>query len=578
MVLKKQGRGFLWFFLLFFIESLAIAGPVWTFQPDSSYPPHVAVPEDEIVLVKYAVTNQSKKVHLMLMKPITGVSQVTEGVGVCPQRFSLDYHQSCTLILSFDGHIIPSTISGGPTICHEGSIFECYQPGPENRLNVTKVGSRVANISADPETITLIAQTELPVALTLTNHSSVPAKDIQLTMPEHWSDLTYNAEACKQISASGTCQITFTPGNTTYTTESIVIHGSNTNQVTVHLSVVPLTYTALSLSKKHLALSVDKPSLNPALTGHARQLKITNTGTATAYHVAYAANADGHPSIQSISPEHCGNIAAGESCLLTIKPGAEATTTPITLTITSANAPPLSAALEVLTYGSIYQSGYVFAIEDDYENHPQTASIGGKVAALTDQAHVYPAGIIWSSNGAGMASTDVDYHSIYGIDVSSTLANPSPLTPPILTPCYGKIDGACNTDNIVRYYSEHYPTKVSSTYYAAGLCKATIGGYTDWYLPAICEQGPDSGYNICPLFPVQQNMVENLAFLSAPSCTGPSCLQGFYWSSTEDSMNIEENAAWGQFFATNRGSLQNSYDRNYQQGVRCVRRLTDDPS
>jgi hypothetical protein len=179
----------------------------------------------------------------------------------------------------------------------------------------------------------------------------------------------------------------------------------------------------------------------------------------------------------------------------------------------------------------------------------------------------------WSSNGSG---TIVSYRAIFGISEISTSGSPNPSAGQIAgqSACNGRTDGACNTTNIVTYYNANRtaggaaPTPL--TQYASGLCKASIGGYTDWYLPAICEMGPDSGSSIC--VSGTPNMVTNLPSLRT-SCTGTSCLSGFYWSSTELSGNPTRRA-WFQFFASGGGSFQASNDKINTFRVRCSRALT----
>ena len=186
--------------------------------------------------------------------------------------------------------------------------------------------------------------------------------------------------------------------------------------------------------------------------------------------------------------------------------------------------------------------------------------------------------MIWSSNGSSV----VDFTTILGIyDPSpngspSITASPYPAGTPAYKACDGVSDGACNTDNIVSYYNANRvaggaaPTPL--TQYAAGLCKAAINGYSDWYLPAICEMGPASKGSSCPS--VSQNMVSNLSFLlgnTMPCKTPAGCLAGGYWSSTEFSVD-PKNGVWAQIFGI-QGNYQYSAAKDALAGVRCSRAL-----
>lgn len=61
------------------------------------------------------------------------------------------------------------------------------------------------------------------------------------------------------------------------------------------------------------------------------------------------------------------------------------------------------------------------------------------------------------------------------------------------------------------------PTPLS--YYAAGLCAATISGYSDWYLPAICEMGYGVANCGTSGVPELQNMQANLVNYNGLICS-----------------------------------------------------------
>ena len=338
---------------------------------------------------------------------------------------------------------------------------------------------------------------------------------------------------------------------------------SKSNRLSIMVTAPVSLTTTISASVTALALKT---------SGAARTITLTNTGASTASSVTYSPS-PALPVGTGITPASCGNIAPAGTCVLTITPGATASAaaydtnpTPITLSVQGTNTNTLTPTLNIVALASVYQSGFIYSIDDSTAT---TGSIGGKVAAVTDQA----AGIIWSSDGSG---TTVSYIAIFGISETSTSASPIPSSGQITgqSACNGRTDGSCDTTNIVTYYNANRtaggaaPTPL--TQYASGLCKASIGGYTDWYLPAICEMGPASNGSGCASG--TPNMVTNLSSLRT-SCTGTSCLAGYYWSSTEGSGGPTDSA-WYQNFASGGGSNQGFANKRSSLGVRCSRALT----
>ena len=403
-----------------------------------------------------------------------------------------------------------------------------------------------------------------------------------------------------------------------------------------------VTLTSSLPSSNTLALSVKDTGTNAALTGNPRQITITNSSTTTtAHNVTFSAQntAPASPTIASNATPNtaCGDIAPLGTCVLTITPtGAtpsatayDLTPTPIILTIAGDNTNTLTPTANILTYGSFYEGGYVYSIDDTYADYAEGVSIGGKVATLIDQAEPYigsgpqATSTIWSSNGAGFVSADVSYDIIPLIaenmttndnyttalgTFNSTYSNvstyPFPSSVSFAT-CLGATDGACNSGNIlalydatyssINYITTHYSTGcdpnqggtggcvlsaggTTISYYAAGLCTATISGHNDWYLPAICEMDSVNGSLVCTS---TQSMISSLtALIGDPGATTPStsclngvnCLAGYYWSSTEVSFN-PQGGAWVEYFSTG-GSYQSADGKYNQLGVRCSRALT----
>jgi hypothetical protein len=304
-------------------------------------------------------------------------------------------------------------------------------------------------------------------------------------------------------------------------------------------------------------LSANVSALALIVSGNARKLIFTNIGGKTAVAVTYSIS-PALPPGTTISPASCGDIAAASSCTLTVTPGATPSAsagapnlTPATLSIAGTNTNTLARTIDVVTYGSVYQSGYVFAIDD---TKPSTGSIGGTVTALTDQSS---AGLPWSPSVGSP-------FEIAGINETST-------HPP--DACTGNSDGACNSRAILAYYSPPTTNPAANpSLYAAGLCTSPIADYSDWYLPAICEMGYDTVPNGSGCgsagSPTVQNMQSNL------TDHGIGGLSAYYWSSTQASNFLPPNYAFISFFATGGGSAQYVFPKDFQFNVRCARALT----
>lgn len=377
-----------------------------------------------------------------------------------------------------------------------------------------------------------------------------------------------------------------------------------------------------------LALSVKNIGKNPALTGNARHVTFTNTGTVTATGLTVAVN--GLPSGSDITtvPTTCaGSLAPGATCTVTVTPGIDSTTdcktgippTPSTITLSASNvAIPAATNFVVLDYGCQYQGGFLYAVDD---TTPVNGSSGGKVASLIDLAEPeietgpQATSIIWSSNGSGGLSTDFSLDIIPFIFESNVVGGsyldaeiyfndtyinylifPFP-EQSAFTVCHGEIDGQCNSGNIITFYDSFNtnfdesgdPLYLSSgatnrEYYAAGLCTKNINSYSDWYLPAVCEMDSLTSNVQCPSG--AQSMLANLSFLVGnpadalpkiscnPLSSGVDCLAGSYFSSTGHDYNFYLGA-WETTFDVNdlNGNSEYGY-KGSQLGVRCSRFLT----
>ncbi|MDR3442318.1 MAG: hypothetical protein P4L65_04815 [Legionella sp.] len=317
---------------------------------------------------------------------------------------------------------------------------------------------------------------------------------------------------------------------------------------------ISITNAEIKASVSSLTLSVNNTGLNAALTGKPRQITLTNIGQSPAQNVTYQLSSS-LPVGTTITPAYCGTILPTGKCILTITPSALPTAAPgdlnptaISLQAAGSNTNTVTSTLAILTYGSVYQSGYVFAIND---TTPNTGSIAGKVVALQNQSN----SIYWGP----------EVITVEGIGEQST-AGPNS--------CKGNADGACNTLRIINRLTNTNPPALPLNTYAAGLCKAKIGNYSDWYLPAICEMGYDTSNtgSLCgtQAAPLLQNMKSNLV-----DNNNIGALTGFFWSSTELTVDPAPFAWFEAFDSSTCGGDQCVSGKNNLENVRCTRIMTN---
>lgn len=534
---------------------------------------------------------------------------IYSSLGLAALPVTVTYNSGTTSFANNASGTANYVVRVGGIVPSGGSITFSLDPNSSSGLTVTQVGTGASFCSGvstvcSSNTFSLSANQSccLKLALTSSSAGSYSLQPIISSIPAVYK---YTAPSATSITVSS---------------------GTSSN-------------TPLTVTPSTLALSVDCPIAggscvysNTALIGNAREITITNTST-TNTTTPLTVTPAGFPSGTNITTDTCTGmtLAPLSTCNIIITPGQVATSDctsgtqplPGTVTVNASSAPSaVSSNVVVLSYSCQYQGGFLYSVDDTTNNgiagtcttSPCAGSIGGKVASLVDQAAPYlnsgpqTTSIIWSSNGSGGATTNVSIDIIPLItelssdssytaaqtNFNSTYSNeatyPFPSSNAFST-CNGGYDGQCNSNNIMVLYdayqtgygigSSPYTLSVGPTsrsYYAAGLCTATISTYSDWYLPAICEIGPASNGTAC--ISGTQNMVNQLPDLignlsagtPGSSCTyGANCLVGFYWSSTEGtSSNVE---AWSERFNSS-GSTQFRVTKGNRIGVRCSRALT----
>ena len=171
--------------ILFCIASALIMGspslyasqPVFSIIPASGSVTSILLPGNFTDTVSYEITNNTKNMRTLTMVPITGVTQTTLALthlagGICGKPFTLAPNQSCTLNLSINGSLVPSSgINGGPVICktmaannNSPDMSLCAQPSKADTLAISttltgqhayvanQIGSSVSLCQVDPVT------------------------------------------------------------------------------------------------------------------------------------------------------------------------------------------------------------------------------------------------------------------------------------------------------------------------------------------------------------------------------------------------------------------------------------------
>ena len=173
----------------------------------------------------------------------------------------------------------------------------------------------------------------------------------------------------------------------------------------------------------------------------------------------------------------------------------------------------------------------------------------------------------------------------------TTYSNDAPGTELAFIPCTGNSDGSCNSGNILLFYNlykTNYIAASNAPYradtpqatrkadYAAGICSSdNDGGFTNWYLPAICELGiydssvPGSADANCGsnIDNIQINLF-NLGFMAGLLT---------YWSSTEWAGSPSHFAWIQKFDGTSAGSQFTQQKNSNRVAIRCVRSFTYQP-
>lgn len=603
--MKRTGfiKQCLFFLSLLQTLSLSYAGsPLWTFTPLTATA--ISVPANGTATVQYQIVNQSSRTHTLTMSPIAGVSQITTGAGICSNPFTLSGHGSCTLSLSIDGSQVIRGNTNGPIVCEQGSTMQCYRPASANTLDFGQY-SLGGSISGLTGTVYLQNNGVSPQPFSSNGSFTLTTGLINGTAYDVSVQSQPTDQTCSVSNGTGTINgtnvtnITVTCSTNAYTvggtvsglsgTVILLNNGADADTITsngsftfttpvaegspynVTVGTQPsgqtcivtngsgtmmggnVTNVSVSCTTNSTTLSTSLSNLALATSGNARLITITNTGSSTAENLSIS-----YPTWPSGTTKSttCGStLGASGTCTITVTPGANATSscntpsyiapTPGVITVSASNVTSSPTTdVVVLTYGCIYEEGYLFAIDDTTST---STSIGGTIAALTDNS----SSIQWY-NGSFMATGAASLTD--GLNCSQDIN--------------GNTCKIITTQGAGTYAAE---TCANYTIDSSGNSPCSTGTcYSNWYLPAICQMASSGGTAGCSSGIA--NMDSNLPSLISGGCSGSSCLTGQYWSSTEYTVS-PTNDVWVEIFSSG-GSFEGSGGKNFPSAVRCARALT----
>jgi hypothetical protein len=472
------------------------------------------------------------------------------------------------------------------TVVHAGIPLWSFSPNGSPQVTVSATGTAtviytVTNNSKKPHQLMLSSKT--PSGISQSGGPCVlEGKSLTNPNPTCTLTLSINGSALPANTVSGGPFLCQANANNTPNPNQCYQPSPGDDLVITRTAAPGTTTLSTSIAPPSiLALSVNNP---PSLTGNARYITIQNTGTVQA--TGLLVSATGLPAGSDITtvPTTCtGTLAPNDTCRVTITPGSNPTSacntgiapTSGTITVSAANVgTPVTSDVVVLSYGCQYQEGFLYSVDDTTAD---TGSIGGKVLALTDQRPRLPGGIVWDADPDCTNPPRICTHQTnawdfyYGENLATVLGSTNPNNT--------GTNGPGDTYQIFSVLNGNNGNTNNPANYAAAVCTTyTAGGYADWYLPALCEMGPNSNGSGCRAG--TPNIVDNLGLLlsdpnNSPdtSCSyGTNCLGGLYWSSTEYSP-IPLQFAWLEQFDSG-GSISQVLAKFQAAGVRCSRALT----
>ncbi|HVT62934.1 MAG TPA: hypothetical protein VHD33_05550 [Legionellaceae bacterium] len=531
---------------------------------------NLAISGSAILTVNEALSATVSPTNISVDSGQTVIFTATPTQGIAP--YSYQWY-SCTNVNCTSVSLISGATSStySPSTATTGTYY--YQAIVTDATAATAT-TNVATLTVDNTLSATVSPSSLSVDQGQT--ATFTATPTGGTAPYSYQWYTCTTFTCASASIiSSATSNTYSPSTVatgTYYYQAIVTDATTatvtTNVATLTITTVPTT--TLSISPSSLALSVKCPTSggscvysNASLTGNQRYITVQNT-SASQTTPTLTTTAAGFPTGTSITADTCnGNtLAPLATCSITVTPnqvsssdctnGSQATPGTITISTGSGSA---VANIYVLSYGCIYQGGFIYSIDDNYTDYPEAGSIGGSTAAVYDSV-------------PGQSGTfDVPNWGGTGIDVGSTTYD---------TSSTGANNGDTNTTTITNVLG---CTGSNATDIAACVCgylsvdeagdlncTSPSTCYVDWYLPAICQLGQATCAG-CACTSGSTNMTDQLYNTIGANFVNTN---SYYWSSSENPNNAANYADYAVIADNNQ-----SYAPKYLKiGIRCGRNLT----
>lgn len=587
-------------------------------------PTTLVVPANGGAIVNYRVTNNTAITRTLTTVPITGVTQISSGSGLCSRPFTLAQGQSCILSLSINGLQSGSRILSGPVVCKtksdtdtSPSLFLCSQPAKVDELNVTVSGTSAVNISVTGSPLSIAAGSVVPGFLTVTNNStSVISYNIRATLPAGWNDVTQDASGCATLLPGRSCSLKFFAGATPHVATAVSIAGSNTNVVPAVIEItggqiafnagfilvlqvndfVPKTLVLRNNSPTYPATNIsatlpagwtniaqDSSDCNFVAPGATCNLVFTVQAGAVAHPFAIVpikgTNTNQIRAIMAVEPSGSATLEITGSPLHLIPGGGTGSLTVTNLSATTTATAITSDFTATALNGNVTETGNTCAVLNPGASCTLTYTSGNNfvpqtnfnitgTAAVTTQAAIAIGVTIGDSFQGGTVSCLVSQGQAFNL-IASTTDNAGFSYwdfnyPSSLIPNANSItDGATNTASIATYLLVNGCSPNSGVDCAATLCanySIDSNGNSPCAVP-----GASNCYDNWFL-PAQEQL---LCILNNGAAVG-NFIENYYWSSTQVDASYASTYLYS-FTVPPEYNQKNKFD---QLSVRCVSSFT----